>query len=33
MGKPIVHSVEDGLTVLFTTGLDHAVIGDTIFSK
>jgi carbamoyltransferase len=33
MGKPIVHSVEDALTVLFTTGLDHAVIGDTIFSK
>lgn len=33
MGKPIVHSVEDAITVFFTTGLDKLVIGPYILSK
>ena len=33
MGKPIIHSVEDALTVFYTTGLDHVVIGRYILSK
>lgn len=33
MGKPIVHSIEDALTVLYTTGLDRAVIDNCIISK
>ena len=33
MGKPIVHSVEDAITVFFTTGLDYAVIGNYILMK
>jgi carbamoyltransferase len=33
MGKPIVHSIEDALTVLYTTGLDRAVIENCIISR
>jgi carbamoyltransferase len=33
MGKPIVHSVEDAITVFFTTGLDYLVIGDYLLMK
>jgi carbamoyltransferase len=33
MGKPIVHSVEDAITVFFTSGLDHLVIGPYVISK
>jgi carbamoyltransferase len=33
MGKPIVHSVEDAITVLMTTGLDALVIEDLLFAK
>jgi predicted NodU family carbamoyl transferase len=33
MGKPIIHSIEDALTVLYTTGLDRAVIDHCIISK
>lgn len=33
MGKPIVHSIADALTVLVTTGLDHLVIGPYLLSK
>jgi carbamoyltransferase len=33
MGKPIVHSVEDALSVYMTTGMDALVIGDVIFKK
>lgn len=33
MGKPIVHSPEDAITVLFTTGLDNLVIGNRILHK
>jgi len=33
MGKPIVHSVEDAITVFYTTGLDYAVIGDYLLMK
>lgn len=33
MGKPIVHSVEDALAVLYTTGLDAMVIEDYLIEK
>ncbi|HIJ54488.1 MAG TPA: nodulation protein nolNO [Deltaproteobacteria bacterium] len=33
MGKPIAHSVEDAITVFFTTGLDYLVIGNYILMK
>jgi carbamoyltransferase len=33
MGKPIVHSVEDALAVLYTTALDNLVIGPYVISK
>ncbi|MEQ8755696.1 MAG: carbamoyltransferase C-terminal domain-containing protein [Coleofasciculus sp. G1-WW12-02] len=33
MGKPIIHSLEDAITVFFTTGLDALVIEDYIIEK
>lgn len=33
MGKPIVHSVEDAVAVLFTSGLDAMVIEDYLIEK
>lgn len=33
MGKPMVHSIEDALSVFFTTGLDALVIDDYLFVK
>ena len=33
MGKPIIHSVEDAVSVFFTTGMDALVIGDYLFVK
>lgn len=33
MGKPIVHSVQDAVTVLMTTGLDALAIGDRLLRK
>jgi carbamoyltransferase len=33
MGKPIVHSVEDAVSVFMTSGLDALVIGDDLFLK
>jgi carbamoyltransferase len=33
MGKPIVHSVEDAIAVMMTTGLDAVLIEDTLFEK
>lgn len=33
MGKPIVHSVEDAVSVFFTSGIDILVLEDTIFTK
>ena len=33
MGKPIIHSLEDAITVFFTTGLDVLVIEDYIIEK
>lgn len=33
MGKPIVHSPEDALTLFATTGLDYLVIGNCLLSK
>ena len=33
MGKPIVHTVQDAIGVLYTTGLDHLVIGPYILDK
>lgn len=33
MGKPIIHSLEDGLGVLYTTGIDALVIGDYLIEK
>ena len=33
MGKPIIHSVEDAVVVLMTTGLDVLVVGDEVFEK
>ena len=33
MGKPIVHSVEDALSVFFTSGLDVLVIDDYLIEK
>jgi carbamoyltransferase len=33
MGRPIAHSVEDALGVLFTTGLDAMIIGDYLVEK
>ena len=33
MGKPIVHSVGDALSVFLSTGIDLLVIEDVVFSK
>lgn len=33
MGKPIVHSVEDAISVFFTSGIDALVIEDCLFEK
>lgn len=33
MGKPLVHSLEDALTVFMTTGLDVLVINDYLITK
>jgi carbamoyltransferase len=33
MGKPIVHSVEDAVAVLMTSGMDGIVLEDTLFEK
>lgn len=33
MGKPIVHGVEDAVTLFFTTGLDAMAIGDYLIEK
>lgn len=33
MGKPIIHSVEDAVSVFFTTGMDALVIEDYLFLK
>jgi carbamoyltransferase len=33
MGKPIIHTVEDALSVFFTSGLDVLVIEDMVFEK
>ncbi len=33
MGKPIAHSVEDAIAVLFTSGLDALFIGDVLIEK
>lgn len=33
MGKPIVHSVEDAIAVLMTSGLDGVLIEDTLIEK
>lgn len=33
MGKPIAHSVEDTLTLFYTTGLDAIAIGDYLIEK
>jgi carbamoyltransferase len=33
MGKPIVHSVQDAITVFYTTGLDHLVVGPYVLFK
>ena len=33
MGKPLVHSLEDALTVFMTTGLDALVVNDYLITK
>ena len=33
MGKPIVHSVEDAMAVLTTSGLDAVLVGDVLIEK
>jgi carbamoyltransferase len=33
MGRPIAHSVEDALGILFTTGVDAMIIGDYLVEK
>jgi carbamoyltransferase len=33
MGKPIIHTMEDALSVFYTSGLDALVIGDTVIEK
>jgi carbamoyltransferase len=33
MGKPMIHSVEDAISVFFTTGLDALVIEDYLIEK
>lgn len=33
MGKPIVHTVDDAITVFFTSGLDHMIVGPYVLSK
>ncbi len=33
MGKPILHWVEDAITVFYTTGLDAVVIEDWLITK
>nr|WP_307734528.1 carbamoyltransferase C-terminal domain-containing protein [Xanthomonas albilineans] len=33
MGKPIAHSVEDALSIFFTSGLDAMFIDDVLIEK
>ena len=33
MGKPIVHSVEDAISLFYTSGLDVLVVEDVIIEK
>ena len=33
MGKPIVHTVEDAMAVLMTTGLDAVLLEDVLVEK
>jgi len=33
MGRPIMHSVEDAISLFFTTGLDALIIGDYLLTK
>lgn len=33
MGKPIAHSVEDALSIFFTSGLDAVFIDDLLIEK
>jgi len=33
MGKPLVHTLEDALTVFMTTGLDVLVVNDYVITK
>lgn len=33
MGKPIIHTAEDAIVMLHTTGLDAVVIGDYVLEK
>lgn len=33
MGKPIIHSLEDALSVFYTSGLDVLVVGDYMIRK
>jgi carbamoyltransferase len=33
MGKPILHSAEDALAMLHTTGLDAVVVGEYLVGK
>jgi carbamoyltransferase len=33
MGKPIIHSIDDAITVFYTTGLDCIVVGEYILMK
>jgi carbamoyltransferase len=33
MGKPLIHSLEDALSVFMTTGLDALVINDYLITK
>jgi carbamoyltransferase len=33
VGKPMVHSVEDAVSIFVTTGIDLLVVGDTVFTK
>ena len=33
MGRPIMHSVEDAISLFFTTGLDALIMGDYLLTK
>ncbi len=33
MGKPIIHTVEDAMTVFYTTGMDYLIIGNYVLYK